>query len=172
MGTGVNTIADIALATPEPRPERLERTERLLRSIHARVTPQRLIVLDALLARPGHVTADDLLHRVVAAYPAINLATIYRVLDLLIAHGLVARTSLGGSAGTFEFVGDRLHHHLICQDCGAVTECADDLVLPVRERLLRATGFQVAPRPLALVGVCPACQRTQSHSGAIPVAAE
>jgi Fe2+ or Zn2+ uptake regulation protein len=148
-----------------PRESRSERTEGILRSIRVRVTPQRMIVLDALLAHPGHATADDILRRVGAEYPALNLATVYRVLDLFIAKGLVARTYLGGNAATFEFVGDAIHHHLICQNCGAVTEFDDELVLSLRAALLRTTGFVIVPQPLALFGMCQACHAVSARAG-------
>lgn len=127
------------------------------RHLGLRVTPQRLLVLEALATSGGHMTADAILRWTAERYPAINLATIYRTLDLLTSVGLVTQTDLGGGASEFEIVGDTLHHHLVCEQCGAVTEVDDALLVPMRERLLRDYGFRASARHIGLFGVCKAC---------------
>ncbi|MGH2516705.1 MAG: Fur family transcriptional regulator [Ktedonobacterales bacterium] len=148
------------------------------RHLGLRVTPQRLLILEALETSGGHMTADAILHWTAERYPAINLATIYRTLDLLTSVGLVTQTDLGGGASEFEIVGDTLHHHLVCEQCGSVTEVDDALLVPMRERLLRDYGFRASARHIGLFGVCKAClsasrarsmsQNEQPHTGAAP----
>lgn len=128
-----------------------------LRHLGLRVTPQRLLVLEALATNGGHMTADAILRWTAERYPAINLATIYRTLDLLTSVGLVSQTDLGGGASEFEIVGDTLHHHLVCEKCGSVTEVDDALLVPMRERLLRDYGFRASARHIGLFGVCKFC---------------
>src|SRR5690348_16224643 len=127
------------------------------RHLHLRVTPQRLLVMEALASQSGHMTADEIMRWAAARYPAINLATIYRTLDLLTSVGLVTQTDLRGGAIRFELVGDTHHHHLVCERCGAVTEVDDAPFVPVRERLLRDLGFRTDARHLALFGLCAGC---------------
>lgn len=127
------------------------------RLLGLRVTPQRLLVLEALAASGGHMTADDVMRWTAARYPAINLATIYRTLDLLTSVGLVTQTDLGGGASEFELVGETLHHHLVCEQCGAVTEIDDTALVPMRERMLREYGFRVSSKHVGLFGMCAAC---------------
>ena len=69
-----------------------------LRRLGVRVTPQRLFVLEALELNSGHMTAEEIMQWASRRYPALNLATVYRTLDLLIEVGLVAQTDLGGGA--------------------------------------------------------------------------
>ena len=127
------------------------------RHLGLRVTPQRLLVLEALAASGGHMTADDVMRWTAERYPAINLATIYRTLDLLTSVGLVTQTDLGNGASEFELVGETLHHHLVCDHCGSVTEIDDAALVPMRERLLRDYGFRVSSRHVGLFGACAAC---------------
>jgi Fur family transcriptional regulator, ferric uptake regulator len=140
-------------------PRREEFIERF-RHLHLRVTPQRLLVIEALASQSGHMTADEIMRWAAARYPAINLATIYRTLDLLTSVGLVTQTDLRGGAIRFELVGETRHHHLVCERCGAVTEVDDALFAPVRERLLRDFGFRTDARHLALFGLCAGCLTT------------
>ena len=113
--------------------------------------------MQALVSGGGHLTADEIMRWTAERYPAINLATIYRTLDLLTSVGLVTQTNLGGGAAHFELVGDTLHHHLICEGCGAMMEVDDALLAPVRERLLRDHGFRASARHIALFGTCRRC---------------
>ena len=141
-----------------------------LRRLGLRATPQRVLVLEALEAHGGHVTADEVLHWVAERYPAINLATVYRTLELLTAAGLVTQTDLGGGAARFELVSDD-HHHLVCEVCGTVAEVDDALFGPLREQLLSRYGFRASSRHMAIFGVCQRClaagrERETAKSGA------
>ena len=127
------------------------------RQLGLRVTPQRLLVMEALAENGGHMTADAVMRWTAERYPAINLATIYRTLDLLTSVGLVTQSDLGSGAAEFELVGETLHHHLVCDECGAVTEIDDAALVPMRERLLRDYGFRVSSRHVGLFGTCTAC---------------
>lgn len=129
-----------------------------LRREGVRVTPQRLIVLEALAAHSGHVSADEILRWATARYPAINLATVYRTLDLLISIGLVAQTDFGRGVSHFELVGDTPHHHLVCEHCHAVLEIDDVALAPMHQSILRDYGFLTNTRHLALFGCCRACR--------------
>jgi Fur family ferric uptake transcriptional regulator len=137
-----------------------------LRRMRVRVTPQRLLVLQALSTHGGHMTAEEILQWAARRYPAINLATIYRTLDLLTSLGLVAQTDLGSGAAYFELVGDDPHHHLVCEQCGAVTQLDDALLLPLRDALLREYGFAANPRHLAVFGLCRVCAAAATPTGA------
>jgi Fur family ferric uptake transcriptional regulator len=128
-----------------------------LRRLGVRVTPQRLLVLEALAAHSGHMTADAILRLAARRYPALNLATVYRTLDLLISLGLVAQTDLGSGVTRFELVGESPHHHLVCEHCGAVGEMDAALFAPLQRRLLERYGFRANPRHVALLGACREC---------------
>lgn len=134
-----------------------EELGRRLRHLGLRVTPQRLLVMQALASGTGHLTADEIMRWTAERYPAINLATIYRTLDLLTSVGLVTQTDLGSGVAHFELVGDTLHHHLICEHCGTMVEVDDALLAPLRERLLRDHGFRASARHVALFGTCKHC---------------
>jgi Fur family ferric uptake transcriptional regulator len=135
-----------------------------LRQEGLRVTPQRLIVVEALASHSGHITADEILQWAATRFPAINLATVYRTLDLLISIGLVAQTDFGSGVSVFELVGDVPHHHLVCERCHTVLEVDDVALKPVHESLLRTYGFLTNARHLALFGTCRECQAAQERT--------
>ena len=128
-----------------------------LRRLGVRVTPQRLFVLEALEQGGGHMTAEEIMRWAVQRYPAINLATVYRTLDLLIEVGLVAQIHLDAGATSFELVGAAPHHHLVCEHCGAIIEMDETMFAALRDQLLATYGFLAQPRHMAIFGLCRAC---------------
>lgn len=127
-----------------------------LRRAGQRVTPQRLVILGALLPS-GHLAADDVFARVEKQLPGVNRSTVYRTLELFSELGLVSVTDLGGGARQFELL-DEPHHHLICHRCGGAIEMDDDVVEPMREAIRARYGFTPQADHLALFGFCNECQ--------------
>ncbi len=123
-----------------------------------RMTPQREMILDAI-HREGHVTADEIYQRVCAKTPAINLATVYRTLELLKALGIVTAIDTGDGCVHYELAGDQPHHHLVCEGCGYTLELDCDVLRPLERELLRRYGFVMNLNHLALFGTCPDCQK-------------
>lgn len=135
-----------------------------LRRLGLRVTPQRLFVLEALEGAGGHLTAEEIMQWASRRYPALNLATVYRTLDLLVSVGLVAQTDLGGEAATYELVGDVPHHHLVCKGCGHVIEMDERLLESLRADALHGYGFHAQPQHLAIFGLCDQCYSATQQS--------
>jgi Fur family ferric uptake transcriptional regulator len=135
-----------------------------LRRLGLRVTPQRVLVMEALVSAGGHLSADEIMRWVGERSSAINLATIYRTLDTLTAAGLVTQTDLGGGSVSYEVAGEAQHHHLVCQRCGLVAEMSDTFLAPLRERLLGDLGFRVETTHLALFGLCRGCCAAESST--------
>ncbi len=148
-------------STEDTHAHHAEQTRRL-RRLGLRATPQRVLVLEALAAQPGHLSADEILRWVAERYPAINLATVYRTLDTLASAGLVTQTNLGEGVMSYELVGENGHHHLICQRCRGVAETSDVLFAPVREALLRDFGFRATSTHFAIFGVCKVCAQAST----------
>jgi Fur family ferric uptake transcriptional regulator len=140
-------------------------TAAALRAGGERLTPQRLLVLEAVRELPGHLTAEAIHRRVRASYPYINLATIYRALGWLKGHGLVSETDLGGGQLEYEYLGPERHHHIVCLRCGAVAEFADELVAPLATALRERHGFAPRLDHLALFGLCRRCQEEAPAAG-------
>jgi Fur family ferric uptake transcriptional regulator len=122
-----------------------------------RLTPQRMMVLEALAAQPGHTTAEKVLASVQARYPYVNKTTVYRTLELLSQLGLVAISHSGGNQAEYELI-DSPHHHLICKECGTVIELPDSTLNPLRALVEAEHGFRPCLDHFTLFGVCRVCQ--------------
>ncbi|MGZ4199666.1 MAG: Fur family transcriptional regulator, partial [Thermoleophilia bacterium] len=58
----------------------------------------------------------------------------------------------------FEVAPAPVHHHVVCERCGAVGHFDDDLLEPVRRRLLEVDGFAVNETRMTVFGLCRDCR--------------
>ena len=124
-----------------------------------RLTPQRLMVVSAIEESDDHISAEEIYSQVVAKYPNVNISTVYRTLELLKRLGLVTETDLGGGRVRYHPADKGHHHHLICQECGAMIDLDESLLEPLKDALLREHDFIADLRHLAIHGRCVKCQR-------------
>ena len=89
----------------------------------------------------------------------IGRASIYRVLDLLLEHGLVERVEVGDGQARFERTqpGGEHHHHLVCQRCGQLIAFDDPGLERAIERLSTRLGARVQSHEVLLRGECGRC---------------
>ena len=132
-----------------------------LRARGYRVTPQRQLVLEAV-ARLDHATPEEIGAQVQQTARGVNISTIYRTLELLEQIGMVTHTHLGHGAPTYHLATDADHVHLVCRDCGRVTEIGPDAIRPLITALDERHGFETDVGHLTVFGRCADCRR-QDH---------
>ena len=123
---------------------------------------------------PGceHGTPDEICAEVQRTAPGVNLSTVYRTLELLEELALVTHAHLGHGAPTYHAAGGD-HLHLVCRDCGAVTETdvelADALVATARRaarlRDRRRPLRDLRPVPGVLIVTSPLLERARRRRG-------
>ena len=129
-----------------------------LRRVGYRLTPQRMLIVSIIHDSKGHITAEEIHSRVVQQYPFVDISTVYRTLQLLKKLRLVSETDLGGGRVQYELSEGSRHHHLVCRRCGATLPLDDDVIEPLRARLLHKHGFQADMEHFAIFGLCKACR--------------
>lgn len=130
----------------------------LLRRVNMKLTPQRLMVLTAVRHAEGHVTAAQVYEQVRAAYPYVDISTVYRTLGTLKQLRFVTETDMGRGDLMYEWVRPERHHHLICQLCGAITQLEDTYLKRLGSELLHDHGFTADLDHFAIFGRCATCQ--------------
>ena len=76
-----------------------------------KATPQRLAVLQALIAMENHPDTEEIIEYVVSKNPAISQATIYRALDTLADHKIINRIKTESGRMRFD-ANTEPHFHL------------------------------------------------------------
>ena len=134
-----------------------------LREQGYRLTPQREMIVEAVAHAGRHVTAEEVHEQVRTRTNAVNVATVYRTLDLLVELGLISRADLGGGKVSYASPIHGPHCHLVCRRCGHVIEADHEIVVPL-DRLLRDQYHFVADLDhLAIFGLCADCEARFSH---------
>jgi len=124
-----------------------------------RLTPQRLMIVSAIETSHDHISAEEIYSQVVGKYPNVNISTIYRTLELLKQLGLVTETDLGEGRVRYHPADKGHHHHLVCQECGAVIDLHESVLSPLKDALLREYDFIADLRHLGIFGRCVKCRK-------------
>ncbi|MFC1971556.1 Fur family transcriptional regulator [Chloroflexota bacterium] len=124
-----------------------------------RLTPQRLMILSAIEGSHDHISAEEIYTQVVAKYPYVNISTVYRTLELLKRLGMVYEIDLGEGRIRYHAETSGHHHHLICQNCGAVIDIDETTLSSLKEVLLRDYHFRADLRHVAIFGLCEGCRK-------------
>lgn len=142
--------------TPESS---ITKATRRLQDRGLRLTPQRLMILEAVFESPNHATAEEIGERLERRYPRLrlNTSTIYRTLEALVALGMVTQTDLGQGRVQYHPAEHSHHHHLVCRQCGAIQEVPEEAVADLRRALLGRYGFAADLRHQAFFGECSRC---------------
>jgi Fur family ferric uptake transcriptional regulator len=134
-----------------------------LRKQGYRLTPQREMIVEAVAHAGRHITAEEVYEQVCTHTNAVNVATVYRTLDLLVELGLISHADLGDGRVTYASPDHGPHCHLVCRRCGCVIEADYELVAPLDERLRERCHFVADLDHLAIPGLCTECEARLSQ---------
>ena len=129
-----------------------------------RITPQREMIVEAVAHSPSHISAEDIYEIVQKRSHALNLATVYRTLDLLVDTGLISRIHLGSGRVLYASDQHGPHLHLICRQCGETVGVDASVLTLVEDQLQTNYGFTADIQHLCLSGLCKSCQTTQQNA--------
>jgi len=134
----------------------------ILQSQGYKVTKPRRQVLEVLEGTQKPVSPYDIQRLLEKQGKYLNHVTVYRVLDLLcglnLAHkvplkGGFVRCSLGKAEGCHRFV--------VCRQCGAIQEFADEELCQEEDKFAEGLGFHTECHLSESSGLCSNCYRKQ-----------
>ena len=133
-----------------------------LRENHVRVTPQRKTILNYLISHHTHPSVEMIYEDLKGSVDNISMATVYNTLKLFVDYNLVIELKNGDGSTHYDYFGHP-HYHVICDNCGQITDVFDphfteinkDLAAMTREK----TGYLVTGNSIVVDGICPNCQR-------------
>jgi Fur family peroxide stress response transcriptional regulator len=121
------------------------------------LTVQRRVMLEALLDRADHPTADQVYDDVKDRIPGLSRTTVYRVLETLVRVGVVRRASHLGAAARFDPNTDH-HHHLVCVSCHALTDFDDPALDTLPLPNTHPDAFVITDYSVHVFGTCADCR--------------
>jgi Fur family ferric uptake transcriptional regulator len=133
--------------------------QRRLRVAGKRITPQRKLILEVLAQSDVHLDANDIFERARRVDRRLSLSTIYRTLNAFKETGVVRELHLDQEHHHYELDAKDEHSHLVCLECGRVTEVASDAFSEAAEATAESLGFE-------LTGYCADCR--QARKACVP----
>ena len=134
--------------------------ERYLEGKGLNLTHQREEVLRCLLSAGNHMSLDDVYAATKKKDPTIGRATVFRTLKLLEEGGLAAEVGSADGRTRFEIKADRPHHdHMICIECGRITEFESPMMERFQNEAIRKHKFAALWHRHEIFGRCQACAK-------------
>jgi Fur family ferric uptake transcriptional regulator len=138
----------------------------LLKACGLAATRNRLGVLEIIGSHNFPLSAAEIYHALKAKW-TINRVTVYRILDLLVARGLVQRLSGGGRSFVYGLAPSDFHPehpHFYCKSCGHM-ECLNPQSLHVDTKpMQRSFAGRIENVEVRVDGVCQSCLQTIENS--------
>lgn len=141
--------------------QKLQQAIERLKSSNVRITPQRHAVLEFLFNSEAHPTADEIYKALEGKFPNMSVATVYNNLRVLRENGLVRELTYGDSSSRFDSnMSD--HYHVICEECGKITDFHYPPLDEVESLAEQVTGFDVSHHRLEVYGQCKDCKEKKA----------
>jgi Fur family ferric uptake transcriptional regulator len=159
-GSAPSSPQNVTAASPSlPLPAHtLDAAVAALRARGLRVSAARRLVLEALYAADGPVSADAIAGGLDGRLPVSDLASVYRNLETLEGMGLVRHVHLGHGPGLYAPAGLSPREFLSCEHCGAHLSVPPGALDEVRDTLRAAFGWEARFTHFPVVGACPGCR--------------
>jgi Fur family ferric uptake transcriptional regulator len=129
-----------------------------LREKGFRITPQRELIIQAVAHSPRHITAEEVAEDLKQYTSAINLATVYRTLDLLWKEGYAWKTDLSEGKSVYSTFKHGPHIHLVCRKCDQVIDADTRVLNSLGVDLDSVYEFQPDLDHFSIFGICHHCR--------------
>ena len=141
--------------------ELLDDFKALLKKNNLKFTIQREVILETLYNSDEHLTPESLHHLIQEKQPDLKtgIATVYRTLALLEESDMVTSLSFGAQGKKYELGAKEHHDHLICTECGVITEFVDENIEKRQHVITEALGFKMSDHSMQIYGICKECQK-------------
>lgn len=141
----------------------IEKASEAIRAAGGRMTEQRQTIIELLAVMPDRIDAETLHQQSQERDPHINLATVYRTLDVLDAAGLIRAQYIAPDHSRKYFTLTLERYHFTCRRCHRVIAFASDLVELLKQSLETDLAVQVFNACVCVDGLCPECRAKEQR---------
>jgi Fur family ferric uptake transcriptional regulator len=138
-------------------PATLDAAMATVRAQGLRASSARRLVVAALFAADGPVTAEQIATGLGGRVPASDIGSVYRNLETLQRLGVVRHLHAAHGAGLYAIARDEDEGFLACERCGEVRPGNPRAVAVIRGAVQKAFGYQASFLHFPIVGLCPRC---------------
>jgi Fur family peroxide stress response transcriptional regulator len=119
-----------------------------------KVTPQRIAILEAIIKLNNHPTAENIIVYIRNNHPNIATATVYKVLDALVANELIKKVKTERDVMRYDAVMES-HHHLYCSESDRIEDFVDTELNEMIEKYFekkKIPDFKIEDVKLQIIG--------------------
>jgi Fur family peroxide stress response transcriptional regulator len=119
-----------------------------------KVTPQRIAILEAIIKLNNHPTVENIIDYIRKNHPNIATATVYKVLDTLVANELIIKVKTEGDVMRYDAVMSS-HHHLYCSESNRIEDFVDAELNEMIEKFFekkKIQNFKIEDVKLQIIG--------------------
>ena len=157
----MSELPSVAVST-SPR----DKFREYLATRNKRLTREREIVLEQVFSSHEHFDPEQLVAALTARTDGhrVSRSTVYRTLKELERAGLLRKVARANDRDVFEHdYGYPQHDHLICSECGELTEFPSKMISEIVEQVSTEHGFRNTGHRLEVYGTCDKCCHPVSH---------
>ena len=127
----------------------------LLKDNNLKATPQRLSIVEELYNH-GHMNIDQLYKSLLAKFPSISLATIYKNINAMMEICFLSEVKIPNKKSVYEL--SKLEHsHVVCSECGEVMDITlDKSALCTQAK--QESNYTLKSSSIVFDGICPTCK--------------
>jgi Fur family ferric uptake transcriptional regulator len=135
----------------------LKRINLEIAAIGGKRSRSRAQVIEVFFRTGTHATVEDLTHAVRKRNRSVGYATVYRTMKLLAKLGYAIELDFGDGLKRYESNLESHHDHLVCQECGLVSEFQEPRIESLQEQVAKQHGFLPTMHRLDIYGLCRQC---------------
>lgn len=137
-----------------------QKFEEFLKLKELKYTSERKFILKAIFSFNKHFDVEELFEKLREQGNHISRATIYRTIPLLLQNGLITEGLHCQGKTSYENIFNKKHHdHLICINCGKITEFYNEKIEKLQEEVCRQHNFVLIEHRLGIKGYCEDCYK-------------
>jgi len=131
---------------------------RELQAANLQATKARIAVI-CFLKRQSKPTDSLSIIRYLKNTVGANRTTCFRILNSFTKNGIVKKLEFGEGKARYELASIPHHHHLICEQCGAIQDFEDTIISSdIEKKLGRKHDFHITKHALEFFGLCKKCR--------------
>src|SRR5258705_10890445 len=105
-----------------------------LKNANLQITPARIAALRLFESHDKPIDANYIISHLQKSL-GIDRATVFRILNNFTDNGLIAKLEFGEGKARYELKGREDHHHLICDNCGQVSDVEDNVIPKIQKQI-------------------------------------
>lgn len=138
-----------------------DKIREILKKGKLKVTPQRMEIIRYIFEH-NHSSAQEIKENVSKKVPSVSFSTIYYTLDKLVELGMIIPITLEPETVRYD-TNLSPHYHIICVECGEITEVPINIFEKFSEDELKSAGFsEIYGFEIHFFGLCKKCSNKMS----------